>query len=90
MTARVILYTRAFCGYCTAAEQLLKSKGVDYEHEDVTGDQSRRRWLAQVTGRTTVPQIFINGKAIGGFTDLRDLDRSGELDRMLAEAPPDA
>ena len=88
--ARVIVYTRAFCGYCTAAERLLKSKGIDYQHEDLTGDQARRRWLAQVTGRSTVPQIFINGRAIGGYTDLHALDRSGALDRMLAEPPPDA
>ena len=88
--ARVILYTRAFCGYCTAAERLLKAKGVDYQHEDLTGDQARRRWLAEVTGRTTVPQIFINGRAIGGYSDLSALERSGELDRLLAEPPPDA
>jgi glutaredoxin 3 len=88
--ARVILYTRAFCGYCTAAEKLLKAKGVNFEHEDLTGDSARRKWLAEVTGRTTVPQCFINGTPVGGYSDLRELDRSGELDRMLAQPPPAA
>ena len=46
-----------------------------------------RAWLAQVTGRTTVPQVFINGKSVGGADDLRALDAKGELDRLLAEPP---
>jgi len=86
--ARVTIYTRAFCGYCTAAERLLRSKGVTFDIQDLTGDKERRRWLAEVTGRHTVPQVFINGRAVGGYTDLRDLDHRGELDRLLAEAPP--
>ena len=85
--ARVKIYTRAYCGYCTAAEGLLRRKGVQYEHEDVTGDMEKRRWLEHTTGRRTVPQIFINGRAVGGYTDIRDLDERGELDRLLAEPP---
>jgi glutaredoxin 3 len=82
--AHVKLYTRKWCGYCTAAENLLDRKGVTYEQVDCTGDHATRAWLVKETGRSTVPQIFIDGKPIGGYDDLRALDRQGELDRMLA------
>jgi glutaredoxin 3 len=93
MPANVTIYTRRWCGYCTAAERLLEDKGVAFENIDCTGDRAKRQWLAEVTGRTTVPQIFIDGRAIGGFDDMRALERSGELDRLLAgsakpSAPP--
>jgi glutaredoxin 3 len=88
MTAHVKIYTRQWCGYCTAAERLLKSKGVEFENIDCTGDQDKRKWLVEVTGRTTVPQVFIDGRAIGGYDDLRVLERSGELDKLLAGSPP--
>jgi glutaredoxin 3 len=78
------MYTRRWCGYCTAAENLLDSKGVKYEQIDCTGDHETRAWLLKATGRSTVPQIFIDGKPIGGYDDLRALDRRGELDRLLA------
>lgn len=86
MAADVKIYTREWCGYCTAALRLLKAKGVTFEHIDVTGDPDKRRWLVEATGRTTVPQIFIDGEAVGGFTDIRALDERGVLDRMLAGA----
>lgn len=92
MAAHVKIYTRKWCGYCTAAINLLDEKGVEYEHVDCSGDQATRTWLVKATGRSTVPQIFIDGKSIGGYDDLRALDRRGELDRMLwdnkAEARP--
>ncbi|HEU0031025.1 MAG TPA: glutaredoxin 3 [Kofleriaceae bacterium] len=76
---------RKWCGYCTAAERLLNEKGVKYEEIDTTGDHATRRWLVDQTGgRTTVPQIFINGRSIGGYDELRALERKGELDRLLA------
>jgi glutaredoxin 3 len=87
MTASVKMYTRQWCGYCTAAQRLLASKNVAYEEIDCTGDQKTRRWLVEQTGRTTVPQIFIDGRSIGGYDDLSALDRSGELDRLLFGAP---
>ena len=87
MPAEVKIYTRKWCGYCTAAERLLTSKGVAYENIDCTGDRAKRDWLAKVTGRTTVPQIFIDGRPIGGYDDMRALDRAGELDKLLAGAP---
>jgi glutaredoxin 3 len=71
MTATVTIYTRALCGYCWAATRLLRKKGVAFEEIDATGDNATRAWLAQVTGRTTVPQVFINGKSVGGADDLR-------------------
>jgi len=83
--ATVRIYTRAWCGYCTAALSLLRRKGVAFDEIDVGGKPEMRRWLVQTTGRTTVPQIFINGTPIGGYTDLRALDERGELDRMLGE-----
>lgn len=84
MPARVTIYTRQWCGYCTAAERLLKGKGIVFENIDCTGDNEKRKWLVEVTGRTTVPQIFIDGRPIGGYDDMRALDQRGELDRLLA------
>lgn len=86
MAAHVKIYTRKWCGYCTAAEKLLAQKGVRYEQVDATGDPATRKWLADTTGRSTVPQIFIDGKPVGGYDDLRALDRSGALDRLLGTA----
>lgn len=84
MPAQVKMYTRRWCGYCTAAERLLEEKGVPFEQIDCTGDHKTRRWLVEVAGgRTTVPVIFINGKVIGGYDELRLLDRKGELDKLL-------
>lgn len=84
MAAHVKMYTRRWCGYCTAAERLLNEKGVAYEHVDCTGDHATRRWLVDTTGRHTVPQIFIDGVSIGGYDELRALERRGELDKLLA------
>ena len=84
MAAQVTIYTRKWCGYCSAAERLLKHKGVAFENIDCTGDDAKRAWLAKLTGRTTVPQIFIDGAAIGGFDDMNALDRAGKLDALLA------
>ena len=84
MPSKVRMYTRRWCGYCTAAERLLQHKGVEFERVDCTGDHQTRRWLVEVTGgRTKVPQIFIDGRSIGGYDELRALDRTGELDMML-------
>ena len=86
MAAQVKIYTRRWCGYCVAAERLLTSKGIAYEQIDATGNPELRKWLLEATGRSTVPQIFIDGKPIGGYDDLKALDRTGALDRMLAGA----
>jgi glutaredoxin 3 len=87
MPANVKIYTRRWCGYCVAAERLLTQKGVAYEQVDTTGDRELRRWLVKATGRTTIPQIFIDGAPVGGYDDLRALDRAGRLDALLAGQP---
>ena len=83
MAAQVKIFTTSWCGYCHAALRLLKQKGVAFEQIDAE-DNSTRAWLRKVTGRSTVPQIFIDGKSVGGYTDIRALDERGELDELLA------
>lgn len=82
--ARVEIYTTQVCPYCTAAKNLLAAKGVEYEEKPVDGDHQKRVWLREATGQRTVPQIFIDGKSYGGFTDIQALDRQGKLDAILA------
>jgi glutaredoxin 3 len=82
--ARVEIYTRIFCGFCTRAKQLLASKGVDFVEYDITMDASKRaEMLQRAPGRTTVPQIFIDDRHVGGSDDLYALERDGRLDPML-------
>ncbi|OYX31819.1 MAG: glutaredoxin 3 [Caulobacterales bacterium 32-69-10] len=84
--ASVEIYTRPFCGYCARALGLLTSKGVDFkEIDDASQDVNKKRDMVQRSnGRSTFPQIFIDGRHIGGCDDLLALDRSGELDKLLA------
>lgn len=86
MAARVRMYTTLICPYCIRAKMLLKSKGVEFEEIDVSGDYDKRAWLVKTTGRRTVPQIFINEEAIGGFDEMRALDLAGELDKKLSQS----
>jgi glutaredoxin 3 len=79
----VKIYTTPICPYCTRAKRLLDTKGVPYEEIDVSGDDQARMDLAERTGRRTVPQIFIGEEHIGGFYELRELERSGELEQAL-------
>ena len=81
--ASVIIYTTNSCPYCKAAKNLLDSKKVSYKEINVEGDDEKRKWLIQVTGQRTVPQIFINDKSVGGFQELSELDQEGKLDGML-------
>jgi glutaredoxin 3 len=86
---RVIVYSQPFCGYCTAAKRLLQQKGVEITEIDVMAEAGRRaEMLERSGGRRTVPQIFIDGRHVGGYDDLSALDRSGELDRLLASPAP--
>jgi glutaredoxin 3 len=82
--AEVKIYTTRLCGYCIRAKALLNSKRIKFEEIDVSGDLEMRRWLQERTGRSTVPQIFINGKSLGGYDELAALNRQGQLDRLLA------
>lgn len=81
--AEVKIYTTRYCPYCHAATALLTQKNVAFEEIDVTGDSAARADLARRTGRSTVPQVFIDGDSIGGYDDLSALDRSGRLDELL-------
>lgn len=81
---KVEIYSSQFCGYCSRAKRLLSQKGVDYIDYDVIEDTSKRDEMVQrAGGRMTVPQIFIDGKHIGGSDDLYALDGAGRLDPLL-------
>lgn len=83
--AKVEIYTKFLCPYCTRAKSLLSAKGVAFEEYDITmGGPKRAEMLERAAGRTTVPQVFIDGKHIGGSDDLAALDRAGGLDPLLA------
>jgi glutaredoxin 3 len=84
----VVIYTTPFCGYCVVAKRLLSKRGIAFDEVDVAGDDAKRAWLVQVTGRRTVPQIFIHGEPIGGYNELAVLDRSGALAAKLAAHAP--
>lgn len=75
----VILYTTATCGYCVRAKSLLKSRNIAFREIDVSRDHDMRLRLVEQTGRRTVPQIFIDGRSIGGYDELAALDRQGGL-----------
>jgi len=80
----VKIYTSDWCGFCTAAKHLLKTRNVAFEEIDTTGNDELRAWLRQTTGRRTVPQIFIGERAIGGYEELRMLDVEGKLAKLVA------
>ncbi|HVC45347.1 MAG TPA: glutaredoxin 3 [Candidatus Binataceae bacterium] len=85
--AKVQVYSTTYCPFCTRAKALLKQKGVAFEEIDVTDDDDLRERMVELSGgRRTVPEIFINGKIVGGYDELRALEVRGELDRLLAEA----
>lgn len=83
--AKIEIYTKFLCPYCTRAKALLTSKGVAFDEIDITMDaKERAAMLDRANGRTTVPQIFINDAHIGGSDDLAALDARGGLDPLLA------
>lgn len=83
---KIEIYTKFLCPYCTRAKSLLKAKGASFEEIDITlcGDK-RAEMIGRSEGRTTVPQIFIGGRHVGGSDDLAALDAEGKLDALLAE-----
>jgi len=86
--AHVLIYSTASCPYCQAADRLLARKGVkDIERVRVDLEPARRAEMRQKSGRSTVPQIWIDGRHIGGSDELHELDDSGQLDPLLAKAP---
>ncbi|QIB33246.1 glutaredoxin 3 [Ancylobacter pratisalsi] len=83
--SQVEIYTTYTCPYCLAAKELLKRKGVEYSEINVAGDPVARSTMSQrANGRTSVPQIFIDGRHIGGCDDIYALEEAGELDPLLA------
>jgi glutaredoxin 3 len=84
---RIEMYTTTFCPYCSRARSLLESKGVTWEEIDLYEQSDRRPEMIQrANGRTTVPQIFIDGEHIGGSDELAALDGAGKLDAKLGKA----
>ena len=90
MVTDVKIYTTNYCGYCHAAKALLSQRGVAFQEIDCTSDPPTRMWLIEQTGQRTVPQIFIGGVPVGGFSELSALDRAGKLRAILAgdSSPP--
>jgi len=85
--AEVVIYTSPYCPYCVRAKRLLDGKGVAYEEIDVYQHPGRRdEMVERAGGRTTVPQIFIDGRSMGGCDDIHALDRQGRLDPLLGLA----
>lgn len=81
----VKMYCTAVCPYCNMAERLLNKKGVTaIEKIRVDLDPKQREEMMRITGRRTVPQVFIGDRHVGGFDDLSALDAAGDLDPLLA------
>ena len=82
---KVEIYSKMFCPYCVRAKRLLSEKGVSFQEYDITlGGPQRAEMIQRANGRTTVPQIFIDGAHVGGSDDLVALERAGKLDPLLA------
>ena len=78
------MYTTHWCGYCVRARVLLDARGLEYEEINLDDDPAFRQKLFDLTGGWTVPQIVIDGKPIGGYTELWRLDKAGELAPLAA------
>lgn len=85
--ADVTIYTRQFCGFCTAAKRLLDKKGVAYQEHDATFSNALRAEMVQrAGGRATFPQIFVGSVHVGGCDELHAMERGGKLDALLQSA----
>ena len=80
----ITIYTTRWCGYCVRAKTLLASRGISYEEIALDDDPAFRQTVFDATGGWTVPQILVDGRPIGGYTELWQLDRSGGLETLLA------
>ncbi len=81
--AKVEIYTTSWCGYSAGAKALLDAKGVPYTDIDVAADPDAKRAMISRSGAYTVPQVFIDGRGVGGYDELSALDARGELDPLL-------
>jgi glutaredoxin 3 len=89
MKPEVLLYVTSWCPYCRRAKALLTKKGLAFTEVDIEASAENRKAMIDVSGRSTVPQIFINGTHVGGSDELHALDARGGLDQLLAiERPP--
>ena len=82
--AKVTIYTTAWCPFCIRAKKLLDSKKIKYDEIDASKSSVRSK-MTKLTGATSVPQVFINEQSMGGCDELHELERSGELDKLLAK-----
>jgi glutaredoxin 3 len=86
-TSRVTIYSTTYCGFCRRAEELLRRLGIAFETIDVTDDaQARAELVERAGGRRTVPVIFIDGEAIGGYQELAAMARADQLKHLSAAA----
>jgi glutaredoxin 3 len=76
---QIKMYTRGYCSFCYAAKRLLAKRNIAFEEISIMGNVVAEQEMLELTGRTSVPQILIDGKPIGGYTDLVELDMEGEL-----------
>ncbi len=83
--AEIVMYTRSWCGYCHRAKALLEQKGQTFVEHDIEADPRREDEMLQRAKRTSVPQIFVGEVHVGGYDDMAELERRGELDALLAE-----
>ncbi len=81
--SNVVMYCTRFCPYCISADRLLNSKGVPVERIAVDSDRQKWNEMEKLTGRSTVPQIYIGDYHVGGYDELAALERAGELDPLL-------
>jgi glutaredoxin 3 len=82
--AKIEIYTQVFCPYCARALSLLRKKGVEFQEIDApSGSAARETARERSGGKSSVPQIFVDGKGLGGCDDLMELDRAGKLDALL-------
>ena len=88
MKPEVLLYVTSWCPYCRRAKALLTKKGVAFTEVDIEASAENRKAMIDVSGRSTVPQIFINETHVGGSDDLAALDADGSLDKLLAGQTP--
>ena len=77
---QVKMYTKEYCSFCYAAKRLLTKRGISYQEISLTGEDALEQEMQELTGGETVPQILIDGKAIGGYMELVELDMDGELE----------
>lgn len=76
---QIKMYTKGYCSFCFAAKNLLAKRGLEYEEISLSNNAAAEREMHELTGGYTVPQILIDGKAIGGYTDLVEMDMDGDL-----------